>query len=74
MSIYDDLERVKLRFIAVCETLLNKGQLSEENFEQILELLDNLDDYDQEQLNSRLNELTGGKLDLMFWQKDPISE
>ncbi len=68
MSLFEDLERVKLRFIVACEALLDAEQITEDQFEQILILLDNLDEYDQEYTNRRLNELTDGKLDLLFWE------
>ncbi len=68
MDLFNELERVKLKFIAVCETLVDKQQLSEENFKEIRILLDSLDDHDEEYINRRLNDLTGGRLDLMFWE------
>lgn len=70
MGLFEDLERVRLQFISTCEALLNKGELSEDNFQQILELLDAMDGYDEEQLNRKLNELTDGKLELMFWDQE----
>ncbi len=67
---FEELERVKLKFIAVCETLVEKTILSEENFEEILILLDSLDEHDEEYIDRRLNELTDGRLHLMFWEQD----
>jgi hypothetical protein len=72
MGLFEDLERVKLKFIAVCEKLLAKGEITEEQFEQILMLLDNLDEYDQQYISQKLNELTSGKLDLLFWEQDSV--
>ncbi|HKM17375.1 MAG: hypothetical protein GX228_00210 [Firmicutes bacterium] len=72
MGLFEELERVRLKFIAVCEQLLAKGLISEGQFEQILVLLDNLDEYEQQYINQKLNELTNGKLDLLFWEQDSI--
>jgi len=72
MGLFEDLERVRLKFIAVCEKLLDRGLISEAQFDQILTLLDNLDDYDQQYINQKLNELTNGKLDLLFWEQDSV--
>lgn len=70
MALFEELERVKLRFIVTCEALVKSQQLSEENFTQIIEILDNLDDYAEEELEQKLSILTDGKLDLMFWKED----
>ncbi|HHX01292.1 MAG TPA: hypothetical protein GX739_01335 [Firmicutes bacterium] len=72
MGLFEELERMRLKFIAVCEQLLSKGFITEEQFDQILVLLDNLDEYDQQYINQKLNELTNGRLDLLFWEQDPI--
>ncbi len=68
MALFEELERVKLRFITTCEKLLVKECISEDDFEQILSLLDNLDDYTEEQLNEELARLTKGRFDLSFWE------
>lgn len=70
MNLFEDLERVKLQFIRLCEKLLAENQITETQFEQILDLLDNLDEYDQLYINRQLNELTDGRIDLLFWQQD----
>lgn len=67
MGLFEDLERVKLRFIAISEQLLAEELITSEQFDEILLLLDNLDEYDQQDINQKLNELTDGKLDLLFW-------
>jgi len=70
VALFEELERVKLRFVITCEALVEKQLLSEENFNQIIELLDNLDNYTEEELDQQLNILTEGKLDLLFWKDD----
>lgn len=67
MGLFEDLERVKLRFIAISEQLLAEELITSEQFDEILLLLDNLDEYDQQYINQKLNELTDGKLELLFW-------
>ena len=68
MALFEELERIKLRFITTCEQLLAKEFISEEDFEQILTLLDNLDNYTEEEFNEELNRLTKGQFDLLFWE------
>ncbi len=68
MGMFEDLERVKLRFIAVCEQLVARGQLSESEFQQILELLDKMDDYDDRQFLAELGEISKGMTDFIDWE------
>ena len=70
MALFEDLERVKLRFISVCESLVDRAELLEENFQQILVLLDAMDEHDEQYINEQLNALTDGKLDLLFWDQE----
>lgn len=72
MTLFEELERVKLQLIAVCEALVDQDKLTETHFEEILNLLDSLDEHDQVYINQKLNELTNGRLDLMFWEKDGV--
>lgn len=70
VPLFEDLERVKLRFIITCERLVEKQELSEENFNKIIEILNNLDNYTEKELEQELHVLTDGKLDLLFWKED----
>lgn len=69
MGLYEQLERTKLRFIAVCESLLARGELGEEEFEQILVLLDKLEELKEEDFLDELRKLTDGAIDLQLWDR-----
>ena len=68
MGLFEDLERVKLRFISVCEDMVGRGQLSESEFQQVLELLDKMDDYDDRQFLEELGEISKGMTDFIDWE------
>lgn len=70
MTLFEELERLKLQFIAACETLVKLGKITEGNFGEILQLLDSMDEHDQAYIDEKLYQLTDGQLDLMFWEKD----
>lgn len=53
-ELYEDLERVKIRFIAAYEKLMQKGLITDEQFEDILDALDRIDELSDEELESRL--------------------
>jgi len=65
---FEDLERVKLRFISVCEGMVAKGQLTESEFQQILELLDRMDEYDDRQFLEELSAVSKGMTDFIDWE------
>ncbi|MDI9412472.1 MAG: hypothetical protein QM401_02715 [Bacillota bacterium] len=65
MPIYDDVERVKLRFLQTCETLVNQGRLDDDEFQGILELLDSMNDYDDEEFRAELSKISKGISDLI---------
>ncbi len=69
MALFEELERVKLQFISVCESLVHKERISEADFDQILQLLDNMDELDENHLHDELSRLTKGSFDLLFWEK-----
>ncbi|NLM39613.1 MAG: hypothetical protein GX205_06110 [Firmicutes bacterium] len=68
MGMFEDLERVKLRFISACETMVSQGQLSESEFQQIIDLLDKMDDYDDRQFLDELAEISKGMTDFIDWE------
>ncbi|GEM_PF-5658633 len=59
MALSDELERTKLRFLQVGEELTKNGKLTEEEFEDILELLDSLDGLEEKEVLAALRELVG---------------
>ncbi|MDI9441821.1 MAG: hypothetical protein QM392_06820 [Bacillota bacterium] len=65
MPLFNDLERVKLRFIQTCEELVAQGRLDESEFQEILQLLDAMDGYDDQQLRKELSRISKGLSDLL---------
>ena len=68
MGLFEDLERVKLRFISACENMVAQGQLSESEFQQIIDLLDRMDDCDDRQFLAELGEISKGMTDFIDWE------
>ncbi|HHY16105.1 MAG TPA: hypothetical protein GX521_08535, partial [Firmicutes bacterium] len=60
MPLFNDLERVKLRFITTCEGLVAQGRLEEQEFQAILNLLDAMNDYDDQQFKAELSRISKG--------------
>ncbi|NLJ75281.1 MAG: hypothetical protein GX331_09865 [Firmicutes bacterium] len=67
MPLFEDLERVKLRFISACETMVDQGKLTEEEFQDILQLLDELDEYSDDEFMAELQKLSKGIIDFLDW-------
>ena len=54
MELFEELERIKIRFVAAYDKLVEQGAISEREYEEIVEIIDNLDDYSIEELRERL--------------------
>lgn len=54
MELFEELERIKIRFVAAYDKLVEQGVISEREYEEIVEIIDNLDDYKIEELRERL--------------------
>jgi hypothetical protein len=67
VPLFEDLERVKLRFISACETMVDQGKLTEEEFQDILQLLDELDEYSDDEFMAELQKLSKGIIDFLDW-------
>lgn len=65
MPLYVDVERVKLRFLKTCETLVNQGRLDDEEFRGIMDLLDQMNDYNDEEFEAELSKISKGISDLI---------
>ncbi len=67
MPLFNDLERVKLRFITTCEggLVAQGGRLEEQEFQAILNLLDAMNDYDDQQFKAELSRISKGISDLL---------
>jgi hypothetical protein len=54
MELFEELERIKIRFVAAYDKLVEQGVISEREYEEIVEIIDNLDDYNIGELRERL--------------------
>lgn len=64
---FEDMERVKLRFISACENMVSQGQLTESEFQRIIELLDKMDDYSDREFLEELGQISKGMTDFIDW-------
>jgi hypothetical protein len=60
-----DLDRTKLIFIDTCRNLVELGQLSKNEYYEICDLLDRLEEYDNEQFKAELSRISKGLSDLI---------
>lgn len=63
--LFSEIEQVKVRFLQTCETLIAQGRLKEGEFQNILELLDKMNDYDDQTFYAELSRISKGLSDLM---------
>ena len=54
MELFEELERIKIRFVAAYDKLVKQGVISERDYQEILEIIDDLDSYSLEELQERL--------------------
>lgn len=54
MALFEDMERLKLHFLAAFQKLTDKGVLSEQQLEEIIQIVDKLDDLSVEEIQERL--------------------
>ncbi|NLJ86165.1 MAG: hypothetical protein GX322_06965 [Firmicutes bacterium] len=54
MELFEELERIKIRFVAAYDKLVDQGLISEDEYLQIMEMIDNLDKYSIEELREKL--------------------
>lgn len=62
VELFEEMERIKIRFVAAYARLVERGLISEAEYEDIVQIVDNLDHYSEEELRKRLGrfyELTG---------------
>ena len=60
-----DMNRTKLVFMDTCRNLVELGQLSQEEYDDICDLLDRLEEYDNEQFKEELSRISKGLSDLI---------
>ena len=54
MELFEELERIKIRFVAAYDKLVEQGVISEKDYQEILEIIDDLDSYSLEEPKERL--------------------
>ncbi|NLY11977.1 MAG: hypothetical protein GX020_09915 [Firmicutes bacterium] len=57
MALFQELERVKLKIVSLCDSLVEKGKLTEEELIKVVDILERLDEFDDESLKEALDEL-----------------
>lgn len=65
MTLYGEMERTKVRFIDTCRNLVELGQLSQEEYRDICDLLDHLEEYDDKEFKKELSRISKGLSDLI---------
>ncbi len=53
-ELFEEAERLKLRFVAGMERLLRKGVFTEAQFDEIADIVDRIDDFTESELAERL--------------------
>ncbi|MGI6610280.1 MAG: hypothetical protein ACOX4G_07175 [Limnochordia bacterium] len=56
-ELFEDAERLKLRFVSGFDRLHRRGLLSESEFEELLEVIDRLNEFSEEELAEKLESL-----------------
>ncbi|NLN19964.1 MAG: hypothetical protein GX162_11930 [Firmicutes bacterium] len=56
-ELFKDAERLKIRFVAGFDRLHRQGLLSESEFEELVEIIDRLEEFSEEELAERLKRL-----------------
>ena len=57
MALFQELERVKLKIVSLCDSPVEKGKLTEEELIKVVDILERLDEFDDESLKEALDEL-----------------
>lgn len=65
MALDRELDKTKVMFIDTCRRLLELGELSEEEYLGICDLLDRLDELDKESFEQELCRISRGLSDLI---------
>jgi len=60
-----DLNRTKLIFLDTCRNLVELGELSKEEYFEICDLLDRLEELDNEEFKAELRRISKGLSDLI---------
>lgn len=57
MELFEESERVKIRFLAAFDRLLEKGLLTAAERDEVFEIIDGMDDLPAEEFTSRLRRI-----------------
>ena len=60
-----DMDRTKVIFVDTCRNLVELGELSKEEYYDICDLLDRLEEYDNEEFKAELRRISKGLSDLI---------
>ena len=58
MELFEELERIKIRFVAAYDKLVEQGLISEKEYQEIVDMIDNLDMYSVDELKEKLGRLS----------------
>lgn len=65
MALYAELEKTKLVFVDTCRRLVELGSLTEEEYLDICDLLDRMEEYNNEEFKAELRRISKGLSDLI---------
>ncbi|MBO8141093.1 MAG: hypothetical protein H0Z37_02780 [Firmicutes bacterium] len=63
MDLFEDMERLKLKFLAAFEELARRGIIGEAQLAEIIDLVDKLDELSEEEIRARLGRYVPGDVD-----------
>ncbi|MFO7310785.1 MAG: hypothetical protein C0P61_001850 [Bacillota bacterium] len=63
MGLFEDMERLKLRFLTAFEGLARRGVISEDDLTEIIDLVDRLDELSEEEIREKLGRFIPGDTD-----------
>ncbi|HHY10912.1 MAG TPA: hypothetical protein GX528_10180 [Firmicutes bacterium] len=66
--LFEDLERVKLNILKTCEKLLQENRLEKDEFQGIVEFLDGINEYSDQEFKAELSRLSKGLSDFLDWE------
>lgn len=59
VDLFEETERLKLRFIAAYDRLCEQGLISEADLDEIIDILDRIDEVSEEELVAKLGKYQG---------------
>lgn len=65
MALFDEIERAKIRFLDTCLALVEQGRLTQGEYQDIFDLLDRLEEFNNEEFKAELSRISKGLSDLL---------